>query len=172
MESPKLNNIRKELNHLPKEVLAEYCLKIAKYKTENKEFLNYLLFYSDNNELYIAEIKKLLDEGFAGLPYSDYTATKVLRKLTRLMNKHIKFIGNKAQELELALYFCHLFIEESSPKTHHKPLIALLFRQLKRIEKLIPKLDEDLQFDFQHEFDTLISEFKKKRTSFSLNDLK
>jgi hypothetical protein len=150
MESPKLNNIRKELNHLPKEVLAEYCLKIAKYKTENKEFLNYLLFYSDNNELYIAEIKKMLDEGFSDLPYSDYTATKVLRKLTRLMNKHIKFMGNKALELELALYFCHLFIEKSSPKTHHKPLIGLLFRQLKRIEKLIPKLDEDLQFDFQN----------------------
>jgi len=172
MESPKLNNIRKELNHLPKENLADYCLKIAKYKTENKEFLSYLLFYSDNNDLYISEIKKMLDEGFSDLPYSDYTATKVLRKLTRLMNKHIKFIGNKVRELELALFFCSLFIEKSSPKTSHKPLIALLFRQLKRIEKLIPKLDEDLQFDFQNEYDVVISELKKKRTSFSLNDLK
>ncbi len=172
MESPKLHHIRKELNHLPKEVLAEYCLKIAKYKTENKELLNYLLFYSENNEQYIADIKNLLDEGFDNLPYSDYTTTKVLRKLTRLMNKHIKFIGNKAQELELVLYFCSLFIEKSSPKTHHKPLIALLFRQLKRIEKLIPKLDEDLQFDFQNEFTELISRLKKKRASFSLDDLK
>lgn len=172
MESPKLNNIRKEINHLPKEVLVDYCLKIAKYKTENKEFLNYLLFYSDNAELYITEIKKIIDEGFNELPYSDYTATKVLRKLTRIMNKHIKFIADKSYELELALYFCTQFIDKSSPKTHHKPLIALLFRQLKRIEKLIPKLDEDLQFDFQSEFDLVIEELKKERKYFTLNDLK
>lgn len=172
MESPKLNNIRKEINQLSKEVLADYCLRIAKYKTENKEFLNYLLFYSDNTDSYVSEIKKLLDEGFTNLPYSDYSATKVLRKLTRLMNKHIKFIGSKVHETELAIYFCSLFIEKSSLNSHHKPLIALLFRQLKRIEKLILKLDEDLQFDFQNEFDEVIKELKKNRTSFNLNDLK
>src|SRR5690606_6716226 len=115
MESPKLSNIRKEINQLPKEILAEYCLKIAKYKTENKEFLNYLLFYNDNTAAYINEVKMIIDEGFDSLNYSDYTSTKVLRKLTRLMNKHIKFIADKPSEIELALYFCHQFIDKSFP---------------------------------------------------------
>lgn len=172
MDSPKLSNIRKEINQLPKEILVDYCLKIAKYKTENKEFLYYLLFYNDNTEGYIDEVKKVIDDGFESLPYSDYTATKVLRRLTRLMNKHIKFIADRPSEVELALYFCTQFINKSSPKTSHKPLIALLFRQLKRIEKIIPKLNEDLQFDYQHEFDETINKLKKKRPSFSLNDLK
>lgn len=172
MDSPKLSNIRKEINELPKEILAEYCLKIAKYKTENKEFFNYLLFYSDNTAGYINEVKMIIDEGFDSLTYSDYNSTKVLRKLTRLMNKHIKFIAEKPSEIELALYFCSQFIDKGSPKTSHKPLIGLLFRQLKRIERIIPKLNEDLQFDYQNEFDETVNRLKMKRTSFTLNDLK
>lgn len=172
MNSPKLSNIRKELNSLPPEALTSICLRLAKYKTENKELLNYLLFYNDNKEEYVNEVKQFLDDSFSNLPYSDYTTTKVLRKATRLMNKHIKFIGDKHQEVGLSLYFCTLFIEKKIIKTNHKPLIGLLFRQLKRSDKIIPKLEDDLQFDFQNEFDTLLESLKDKRPSFSLYEIK
>lgn len=172
MNSPKLSSIRKELNSLPPEVLISICLKLAKYKTENKELLNYLLFYNHDKQVYINEVKKFLDDSFSNLPYSDYTATKALRKATRLMNKHIKFIAEKHLELELSLYFCELFIGKGIIKTSHKPLIGLLYRQLKRADKLIPKLEDDLQFDFQHEFDNLLELLKNNRPSFSLYDIK
>jgi hypothetical protein len=171
MNTPKLLNIRKELTHLPQEVLLNICLKLAKHKTENKELLNYLIFYSDDNQEYINDVKNFLDDGFSELPYGDYLATKVLRKVIRLMNKHIKFIGDKTKELEISIYFCELFIKKNIVKTSHKPLIGLLFRQLKRIEKLIPKLDEDLQFDYKEEFDVLIKDLKSRRPSFSMLEI-
>lgn len=171
MEAPKLNLIRKELQELPKEVLAEYCLRLAKYKTENKELLNFLLFFNEREDDYVEDVKKLLDEDFKKLPYSDYTCTKVLRKTIRIMNKHIKFMGNKVFELDLGIHFCQLFLNTGISHTSHKPLIGLLYRQLKRIYKLIPKLDEDLQFDYQQEFDALITEVKTQRNYFSMQDI-
>ena len=171
MEAPKLNLIRKELQELPKAVLAEYCLRLAKYKTENKELLNFLLFFGERADEYVEDVKKLLDEDFKKVPYSDYTCAKVLRKTIRIMNKHIKFIGIKVSELDISIHFCQLFLNAGICHTTHKPLIGLLYRQLKRIYKLIPKLDEDLQFDYQQEFDALIAEVKTQRKYFNIQDI-
>ena len=41
-----LQHIKKEIQHLPTEQLAELMLRLARYKKENKELLTYLLFES------------------------------------------------------------------------------------------------------------------------------
>lgn len=171
MESPKLADLKKELNFHDVHELKELCLRLAKYKTENKELLHYLLFYAHRKEDYVSEIKDLLETHFNELYASVYYLTKQLRKVTRLMNKHIKYIGEKEQELEISLYFCELFIKKVNVNTTHKALIGLLYRQLKRIQKLIPKMDEDLQFDFQQEFDEVLKTLKSKRPSFHIHEI-
>src|SRR5690606_7598390 len=110
-------------------------------------------------------------DSFKGLSTSDYTATKSLRKTTRIMNKHIKFMSDKVQELELSLFFCELFIDRKIVNSSHKPLIGLLFRQIKRIGKLIPKLEEDLQFDYQQELDLIMEKLKSARPYFHISEL-
>lgn len=171
MESPKLAELKKELNSHDPHELKELCLRLAKYKTENKELLHYLIFYANQKEDYVSEIKDLLTTEFDGLYTSVYYLTKQLRKITRLMNKHIKYIGEKDKELEIALFFCQLFIKKVNINTTHKALIGLLYRQLKRIQKLIPKMEEDLQFDFQQEFDEILKTLKLKRPSFHIHEI-
>jgi hypothetical protein len=168
MNNPKLAELKKELQYREVIDLKELCLKLAKYKTENKELLNYLLFYSDRKDDYVFEVKTLLASDFTNLYPSIYYVTKQLRKLIRVMNKHIKYIGEKDKEVEITLSFCELFMESDLVYSNHKALIGLLFRQLKRVNKLLPKLQDDLQFDFQQAFDLLITELKKKRTSFQM----
>jgi hypothetical protein len=171
MNSPKLAELKKELNFHENPELKELCLRLAKYKTENKELLNYLLFYQDRKDDYVNEVKMLLEAEFDDLHPSIYYVTKQLRKLTRIMNKHIKYIGEKDKEAELALNFSELFSNHPIANTSHKALIGLLFRQLKRISKLIPKLEDDLQFDYQQQFDAVLVTLKKSRPSFNKREI-
>ncbi len=171
MNSPKLAELKKELNFHETPELKELCLRLAKYKTENKELLHYLLFYQDRKDDYVNEVKMLLEADFDNLHPSIYYVTKQLRKLTRVMNKHVKYIGEKNKETELALYFSELFSNHPIANTTHKALIGLLFRQLKRLNKLIPKMEDDLQFDYQQQFDAILLVLKKNRPSFHLREI-
>ena len=171
MNSPKLSELKKELGFKDTLALQTICLRLAKYKTENKELLHYLLFYEDRKDDYVAEVKSIMLAEFDDLHPSIYYVTKQLRKLTRVMNKHIKYIADKNAETELALYFSELFINHPIANTSHKALIGLLFRQLKRVDKLLVKLEEDLAFDYQQQLDVLLSDLKKNRPSFQLYEI-
>ncbi len=171
MESPKLHTLKKELQNVPSPALANHLLRIAKYKTENKELLHYLLFYHDNTEEYVAEVKVLIQENFEGLPLSDYAKVKSVRKITRILNKHIKFIADKRYEVELSSYFCELFIDYKLAKSYNKSLLNLLYRQLKRTNKLLPKLHEDLSYDYSIEFERIIKNLKQYKPQFDINTI-
>lgn len=171
MNSPKLADIKKELNHLPAEELRLLCLRLAKYKADNKELLNYMLFYSDSNEDYVEAVKQIIDNEFENLHPSIYYATKQLRKLIRIINKHIKYINIKTLELDISLYFSEKFIDHPIVKINQKATLGLLFTQLKRVTKAIPKLEEDLSFDYENNLQDLLTALQKKRPSFSKKDL-
>ncbi len=171
MDKPNLAEIKKELKTISTTKLLDICLRLAKYKTENKELLSYLLFYNDNLDDYVKDVKVLIDSFFSEIPTSPYYAIKSIRKLLRILNKHIKYIGNKPAEADLLIYYCKLFIQSSHIKTSHKSLILLIFRPLKRITKLIIKLDDDFKFDFEREFDELIALLEIRRPGFSLLEI-
>ena len=48
MKPEKLTGIKKELSGLSVQQLTDICLRLAKYKKDNKELLNYLLFDADD----------------------------------------------------------------------------------------------------------------------------
>ena len=48
MKASTISTLKKELGTLPAGEVIDICLKLAKYKKENKELLSYLLFDADN----------------------------------------------------------------------------------------------------------------------------
>ncbi|HEY1061260.1 MAG TPA: hypothetical protein VGE44_06220 [Daejeonella sp.] len=156
MKPEKLSDLKKELSGLSVLELTDICLRLAKYKKENKELLTYLLFDADNPMQYAEEVKNFLIEDFKTMQKHYYYSTKSMRKIIRLINRYAKYTGSKQVETELALWFCINFLMYADLRTSHKPLQGLLTRQFEKIIKLLPKLHEDLQFDYQKEFESVV----------------
>jgi hypothetical protein len=167
MKTEKLNVIKKELNGLSVQQLADICLRLSKYKKENKELLNYLLYDAGDPLAYAEQVKSFLEEEFRAMPRHYYQSSKSLRKILRLMNRHAKYTASKQVELELLLWFCANFIKYADPRTSHKPLQAILLRQLDKIKAILPKLHEDLQFDYSREYEKLVKEASEELRWFS-----
>src|SRR4051794_26804423 len=99
MNTASANDLKEELKTLKPAQLAELCLRLARFKKENKELLTYLLFEAHNEEGYIAGIKKEIDELFSEINLSHlYYAKKSLRKIVRIINKYARYSGIKQTE--------------------------------------------------------------------------
>lgn len=157
MQSASVNDIKKELKELSKEQLIEHAMALAKYKKDNKEFLNFLLFESHDPETFIATIKKEVDDYFKEITQTNlYLVKKSLRKILRIINKYAKYIGSKEKEAELVIYFLNTLKTSEIPYHKNKVLVNLYNTQLKRLNTLISKLHEDLQYDLQKEMEELL----------------
>jgi hypothetical protein len=155
MQAP-LKEIRNELKELNPAELAEISLRLARYKKENKELINYLLFYADDPDRYAAEVKEELEQDFANLSRYDYHAVKNLRKILRQVTRHARFTASKQVEADLLLWFCRNFLTHSNTSSSHKPLRTLFLRQLIKVNKLARELPEDLQHDMLDELESVV----------------
>jgi len=152
MQSASVNDIKKELKELSKEQLIEHAMALAKYKKDNKEFLNYLLFESHDAEAFVEGIKKEVGNLFIEITQTNlYLVKKSLRKILRIINKYAKYIGSKEKEAELVIYFLNKLKNSGIPYHKNKVLVNLYNTQLKRLNTLISKMHEDLQYDFNKE---------------------
>ncbi len=156
MEIASLSEIKKELKNLPPEVLQEKIIRLAKFKKENKELLNYLLFEAVNEQAFIQSIKEEIDEQFLNLNRSSmYLAKKTLRKVLRTIHKYIRFSGNKETEIELLIYFCRKMKSSRLNYRHNRVVFNMYINQIKRINKVLSGLHEDLQYDYREELESL-----------------
>ena len=162
-----LKEIKKELQHLNSAQLTELCLRLAKHKKENKELLAYLLFVADDEEAFIEHSKYEVSMMFYMLPGQVYNATKVLRKILRVIAKLSRFSGSKNVEIKLLIGFCTNYLEYIDRRVGYKPLRNLFIKQVEKIEKLISKLHEDLQADYRDEFNMLLEEADRQLPWFS-----
>ena len=156
MKSASIHVLQKELHELePKQVL-ELCMRLAKYKKENKELLSYLIFEAHNEKAYINGIKEEMDILFSEINKStNYLAKKSLRKILRLTNKFIKYSGSKQTEIELKIYFCTKLKTSRIPINTSVVLSNLYNREIEKIKNAIAKLHEDLQYDYKQELEKL-----------------
>ncbi len=158
MISPKLNDIKKELNFLSEEQMKMLIHRLSKYKKENKELLSYLIFEAHNEHAFIQRVKQEVDEQFEQLTASNlYLVKKVLRKILRNVNKYIRFSGIKPTETELLMYFAMKMKNAGYTNTKNVMLNNLFFQHCKKIEKSIAALHEDLQYDYLKEFDSIVN---------------
>src|ERR1700749_798040 len=96
-----LQDIKKEIQHLPPEQIVELTLRLARYKKENKELLAYLLFEADNEQAFVEKVKAEVGFMFSQLPSQSYLAAKYIRKILRLIGKYVKFMASKPAEIDL-----------------------------------------------------------------------
>ncbi|WP_346854098.1 hypothetical protein [uncultured Draconibacterium sp.] len=156
MDIASISNIKKELKNIPAEDLQEIINRLAKYKKENKELLSYLLFDAYNETEYIRQVKEEIDVQFSGLNRTSfYLAKKTLRKVLRTTNKYIRFSGKKETEIELLLYFCKKMKASRLNYKSSKVVFNMYINQVKRIQKVISMLHEDIQFDYREELEAL-----------------
>ncbi|HET8858885.1 hypothetical protein [Marivirga sp.] len=156
MKAATLSEIKKELKHKTEEELLSYCLSIARFKKENKEFLTYLLFEAGDEDGYIQSVKNEIDVQFSDINNQNYYwMKKTIRKVLRLTRKYIRYSKKKTTEVELLMYFCQKLLELKPSIRENTTLNNLYERLLVTIEKTIVNMDDDLQYDYNLLFEEL-----------------
>ncbi|WNH10442.1 hypothetical protein [Thalassobellus suaedae] len=149
MKAVSVVTIKKELQHLSSNELMELCLRLSRFKKENKELLTYLLFESADEDGYIQTVKAYMDEEFELINRDSYFyIRKSVRKILRNVKKYIRYSLKKETEVELLLYFCQKlkYFEPSIKRSTQ--LQNMYHRQLVLSKKIIASLHEDLQYDY------------------------
>ena len=156
MKAASLNELKQELNTRPQKEVLELCLRLAKFKKENKELLTYLLFEAGDLQSYIKNVKIEIGEQFSLINKTNlYFAKKSIRKILRTLNKFIKYTASKEAEVELLIFYC-IKLQESGIALHKSTSITnLLNMQIKKIFKAMELLHEDLQYEYLKDLDKL-----------------
>jgi len=156
MKSATIHELKQELLTVKSAELVDLCLRLGRFKKENKELLTYLLFEANDEQGYVRGIKEEIDGYFAEINLSHlYFAKKTLRKIARIINKYCRYSGSKTTEVELRIYFC-MQLKDSGIPIRRNPVINNLYQsQLKKINTVLASLHEDLQYDYQREVDRL-----------------
>jgi hypothetical protein len=156
MKTASIHELKKEISALSVNELVELCIRLAKYKKENKELLNYLLFEAGNEESYVKAIKTEVREQFEDINVSNtYLAKKTIRKILRTLNKYIKYAASKKVETELLLFFCKQLQQSRLPLKSNATLYNIYARQVQKVTKTINQLHEDLQYDYLVELQSI-----------------
>jgi hypothetical protein len=152
MRSYSIHELKQELVTLKTGELTALCLRLARFKKENKELLTYLLFEAEDEQHYIKNIKEEIAALFAEINLSHiYFAKKTLRKILRVINKHSRYSGKKQTDMELRIFFCRQLKDSGIPFRQNAVLNNIFDGQLKKIETALTTLHEDLQHDYSKE---------------------
>ncbi len=156
MKAATVRELKKELSHRSTEELLELCLRLSKFKKENKELLTYLLYEASNEEVYIESVKKEMDLQFKEININSYFyIKKSVRKILRNVKKYIRYSKKKETEVELLIYFCYRLKNMSPPIKLNTTLENILNRQILLIRKCVSTLHEDLQYDYELELNEI-----------------
>ena len=156
MKASSINELKQELVNTPAPALVDLCLRLARFKKENKELLTYLLFEAHDTSAYIRSIKEEMSLQFAGINKSNvYFVKKTVRKILRTARKYIRYSGLAIVEIEILIYFCELMKELDISMNKNPVLFNIYQNQLRNIRKALTGLHEDLQYDYLKTVDKL-----------------
>lgn len=163
MEVASIKELRASLSEKTPKELLELCIKMAKYKKENKEYLTYLIYEAPNEAAYIESVKRLVAAEFEDIDRSTfYRLKKGVRKILRLCIKYIRYSKKKETEAELRLFFCQELVQ-MNPSLKRSMVIKNIFhQQFKMTQKAVIKLHEDLQFDYEEELKELQQAYRSR----------
>lgn len=156
MKAASVHELKQELSNTPAEQLVDLCVRLAKFKKENKELLTYLLFEAFDEEAYIENIKQEMREQFEEINKTNvYFVKKSLRKILRITTKYIRYTGSPEAEVRLLLFFCSTLKASGIPVETNTVIKNIYQNQLKKISKSIATMHEDLQYEYVKELDQL-----------------
>ena len=159
MKAATVKAIKEELKMRSREELVELCLSLSKFKKENKELLTYLLYEVSDELSFINSIKEEIDLAFKEVNRTSYYyLKKSIRKILRNTKKNIRYSKKKQTEVELILFYCNKLKNFTPPISKSIPLTRIFEREIQRIEKIVAKLDADLQYDYGNEIEIIRNE--------------
>lgn len=151
--------LKSELQTLPQEELLAICLRLARFKQDNKELLSYLLFEAANTDGYTRQARQGITDAFAAVnTTSIFYAKKSLRKILRQINKVVRYTANKEMEVALHLHFLKELMELPAHITQSAIVDKMARSQQQKISKLIKGLHEDLQYDYKRDLQAIINQ--------------
>jgi len=156
MKAATVRELKLELTNRPQKELVDLCLRLSRFKKENKELLTYLLYESSDEAAFIANVKREIAEELSLINTSSYYfIKKSVRKILRNTKKYIRYSKQKETEVELLLYFCVSLKKMHPPISGNVSLQNIFNRQMVAVKKTMTHLHEDLQYDFQVELDKI-----------------
>ncbi len=156
MKAASVKEVRDELKHRSQPELVKIILRLSRFKKENKELLTYLLFESDNEEIYVESVKSLMEESLKNVKgKTGYHQKKSVRKVLREVKKYIRYSGNKETEVALLIHFCKVLKEEYPQLMSIRVIKEVVARQTLLARVRISTLHEDLQYDYEQELNLI-----------------
>ncbi|MEI6020736.1 MAG: hypothetical protein WCR21_06370, partial [Bacteroidota bacterium] len=70
MKAAGISDLKKELKALQPKDLVELCLRLAKYKKDNKELIGFLLFEAHNKPAFVEALKAEISENMLAIDKS------------------------------------------------------------------------------------------------------
>jgi len=161
MKAVTIKELSQELTFRTPKELRDLCLRLSRFKKENKELLTYLLFESSDEQLYIANVKQEIDTQFEQINRSTYyLIKKSIRKILAMTRKYIRYSLNKQTEVELLIYFCTKLRKFTPPIDRSTALMNIYTRLTDTVIRKLPLLHEDLQYDYRLEINELNNKTK------------
>ncbi|TWT65355.1 hypothetical protein [Allorhodopirellula solitaria] len=152
MKPATISELKRALAPLSHDELLDACVRLAKFKVDNKLLLTYLTLKSGDEAGYVDEVCADIDEE---LPARGMIHKKTLRRIIRMMEKCIRFSGDKETELQIRIHFCCQISERGLQWGRCRVSENMYLAQRKKIEKALEKVHPDLQYDFRQQMQGL-----------------
>ncbi|RYF88406.1 MAG: hypothetical protein EOO03_08495 [Chitinophagaceae bacterium] len=163
MKAASIKEIKSALESTSPNRLLEICLRLIKFKNENKELATYLLFDETDEAAYVTNVKTHITELFEDVNTSNlYFAKKTLRKIVRLTAKFIRYSGEATTEAELWLDVAEKFTQLQLPLHKNAALQNMYTSLIKKIKKAVQGMHEDLQYDYLRQLAAIEKAHSKK----------
>lgn len=149
MKAASVKEIKSALENLPPNELLEICLRLVKFKKENKELATYILFDETDEAGYVNNVKASLELLFDDVNKTNpYFAKKTLRKIVRVANRYIRYSKETTTEVEVLLFVAESIRNLKLDMKKSTALQNIYLALIKKINKSIESLHEDLQYDY------------------------
>lgn len=156
MNAASVKEIKTTLEQMPSPELVELCMRLIKFKKENKELATYLLFDAYDEAGYVTNVKAALLLLFEDVNRTNpYFAKKTLRKIVRIAAKYIKYSNSDTTETELWLFVAETMLGLGLPMHKSTALQNIYSGIIKKIKKSMAGMHEDLQYDYLRQLNSI-----------------
>lgn len=152
MKAESISSLKKALLQLDNSQLIDACLRLARFKKDNKGLLTYMLFLARDEPGYIDYMCGYIDEQFALHPRAH---RKTVRKIIRWMDKCLRFSGNKETEVQVRLHFCQALMSSKTPYQTSRVINNMFTGQIKKARKAMEKFHKDVKMEYEQQITLL-----------------
>jgi len=146
--NPKLNDLKKELSYLSQKELLTLLIRMTKIKSENKDLLNFILFFDEKAMIYAETFSEEITKPIFEYPNHEYFRMKGLRKSRRIISRIYKITKSKEAELSMNLLILETLHNNLKGEKFKTASINFMASVLNKILKQYDGIDEEIKLDY------------------------